>query len=50
MQRAGLEALEALRAAGGLELTAGMRTQLRILCESSDDDVAFLAEELLGAS
>jgi hypothetical protein len=47
VQVAGLEALTRLHAAGGLSVSSGMRTQLRILSESSDDDVAYLAEELL---
>jgi hypothetical protein len=45
---AGLEALTRLHAAGGLALSSGMRTQLRLLSESTNDDVAYLAEELLG--
>lgn len=48
VQIAGLEALMRLQAAGGLSLSSGMRTQLRILSESSNDDIAYLAEELLG--
>ena len=47
IQVAGLEALTRLHAAGGLSVSSGMRTQLRILSESSNDDVAYLAEELL---
>jgi hypothetical protein len=49
VQVAGLEALTRLHASGALSASSGMRTQLRILSESSDDDVAYLAEELLGA-
>lgn len=49
VQRAGLEALTRLHAAGALTGSSGMRTQLRILSGSSDDDVAYLAEELLAA-
>jgi hypothetical protein len=43
----GLEALRARHAAGALEATSGLRTQLRILAEDSDDDVAAGAEEVL---
>jgi hypothetical protein len=42
-----LEALESLRAAGTLAATSGIRTQLRILAEDPDDDVAYASEELL---
>lgn len=45
-----LTALEASRAAheaGELQPTAGLRTQLRMLAEGPDDDVAEAAEELL---
>src|SRR5262245_57679446 len=44
---AGLEALRAERAAGRVELTSGLRTQLRMLAQVSDDAVASAAEELL---
>jgi hypothetical protein len=43
----GLEALAASEAAGTLEVTRGLRTQLRMLTQDSDDDVAEAAEELL---
>jgi hypothetical protein len=43
----GLEALAALRAAGSLRATSGLRTQLRMLAEAPDDDVAGAAEALL---
>lgn len=49
VQLAGLEALTRLHAAEGLSASAGMRTQLRILSQSPDDDVAYTAEELLAA-
>lgn len=49
VQRAGLEALARQREAGALSLSPGMRTQLRLLAQSSDDDVAYAAEELLAA-
>ena len=41
-----LEALAASEAAGTLEVTRGLRTQLRMLTQDSDDDVAEAAEEL----
>ncbi len=44
---AGLDAAQAGHAAGLLELTAGLRTQLRMLAENPDDDVAGAAEDLL---
>ena len=44
---AGMEALAAARAEGGLTLTPGLRTQLRMLAESPDDAVASAAEDLL---
>lgn len=44
---AGLEALRAGHAAGRIELLPGLRTQLRLLAQSSDDAVASAAEELL---
>jgi hypothetical protein len=46
----GLEALRALRADGALPLTPGLRTQLRMLAQDSDDDVATTAEDLLEGS
>ncbi|MEN8182338.1 MAG: hypothetical protein ABFS46_07365 [Myxococcota bacterium] len=49
LQTAGLEALSTLHTEGTLTPSAGMRSQLRILSESSDDDVAYAAEELLAA-
>ena len=49
VQAAGLEALTRLHASGRLSVSSGVRTQLRVLSESSDDDVAYLAEELLAA-
>ena len=47
---AGIEALRATRAAGAGALASGLRTQLRMLAESSDDAVAAAAEELLAGS
>jgi hypothetical protein len=47
VQVAGLQALTHLHTAGGLSVSSGLRTQLRILSESPNDDVAYLAEELL---
>ena len=44
---AGLEALRACHERGGLKPTGGLRSQLRILAEDSDDAVAEEAEELL---
>lgn len=44
----GLEAVREQRAAGSLQITPGLRTQLRMLAQESDDDVASAAEELLG--
>ena len=44
---AGLDAAQAGYAAGSLELTADLRTQLRMLAENPDDDVAGAAEDLL---
>ena len=43
----GLEALRQAHEAGDLEVTAGLRTQLRMLAEDSDDEVAERAEELI---
>lgn len=45
---AGFDALRAVREQGGLKLTAGLRSQLRILSEGPDDAVAEGAEDLLG--
>jgi hypothetical protein len=44
---AGFEALRALQESGSLEVTAGLRTQLRMLAQDLDDDVAEAAEDLL---
>ena len=46
---AGLRSLEAAQEGGALEATAGLRTQLRMLVESADDEVAGSAEDLLEA-
>ena len=46
---AGLGALEAAHAAGSLAGTPGLRTQLRMLVEHPDDEVAGSAEDLLEA-
>lgn len=43
----GLEAVRARRAAGDLEVTPGLRTQLRMLAQHPDDEVASAAEDLL---
>ena len=43
----GLEAVRAERSAGSLQPTPGLRTQLRMLVQDSDDEVASAAEELL---
>jgi len=43
----GLEALRQAHQAGGLEVTPGLRTQLRMLAEDPDDEVAERAEELI---
>ena len=43
----GLAALLRSRDAGSLRATPGLRTQLRMLAEDRDDDVASTAEELL---
>lgn len=45
----GLAAARAAKAAGTLQATAGLRTQLRMLAQESDDAVASEAEELLDA-
>ena len=42
-----LECLLARKQAGDLELTAGLKSQLRTLCEDPDDDIAGLSEDLL---
>ncbi len=42
-----LEKLGELAAAGGLEVSAGLRSQLRVLSQEPDDDIAGLAEDLL---
>ncbi len=47
---AGLQALEAAHEAGSLEVTSGLRTQLRMLVEDPDDEVAGRAEDLLAAT
>jgi len=44
---AGLTALRGLLAAESTALTAGLRSQLRMLAEDRDNDVADLAEEIL---
>ncbi len=43
----GLEALRQAHQAGDFEMTAGLRTQLRMLAEDPDDEVAESAEELI---
>ena len=43
----GLEALRQVHQAGDFEMTAGLRTQLRMLAEDPDDEVAERAEELI---
>lgn len=43
-----LEALEELKQEGRLEVTRGLKTQLRLLAQEPDDDVAGLSEDLLG--
>lgn len=47
MVEAALAALEALRAAGGLATSSGLRSQLRLLAQEPDDAVAEAAEALL---
>lgn len=42
-----LEALLVLKEKGRLEWTAGLKSQLRILADDPDDDVAGLSEDLL---
>ena len=46
----GLEALRAQRAGGALQVTPGLRTQLRMLAQDPDDAVASAAEDLLDGS
>jgi hypothetical protein len=46
---AGLRALESAQAEGTLESTPGLRTQLRMLVEAPNDEVAGIAEDLLEA-
>ncbi|MDJ0848490.1 MAG: hypothetical protein QNK04_08940 [Myxococcota bacterium] len=43
----GLAALTESHASGKLELSAGLRTQLRMLAQESDDEVAETAEDVL---
>jgi hypothetical protein len=43
----GLEALRSGHESGDLKLTSGLRSQLRMLAEDNDDDVAEAAEQLL---
>lgn len=49
MVLAGLAALDSSRKSGGFEVTPGLRTQLRMLTQESDDEVAETAEEILEA-
>ena len=42
-----LEALLARKQAGELEVSSGLRSQLRILSEDPNDDIAGLSEDLL---
>ena len=44
---AALDALLAVQAAGGLEVSSGLRSQLRMLAQGFDNDAADRAEELL---
>ena len=44
---AGIDAAQRGHTAGSLDLTAGLRTQLRMLAENPDDDIASAAEDLL---
>ncbi len=46
---AGLQALGDARASGALEVSPGLRTQLRMLAQDADDEVAETAEEVLEA-
>ena len=43
----GLEALRQAHESGNFEMTAGLRSQLRMLAEDPDDEVAEKAEELI---
>ena len=43
----GLDALRSAHSGGKLHVTSGLRTQLRLLAQGPDDDVAEAAEELL---
>jgi len=43
----GLEALRQVHEAGDFEMTAGLRSQLRMLAEDPDDEVAERAEDLI---
>ena len=43
----GLEALRQAHEAGAFEMTSGLRSQLRMLAEDPDDEVAETAEELI---
>jgi hypothetical protein len=45
----GLEALRIGHENGSVKVTSGLRSQLRILSEDADDEVAEMAEELLDA-
>jgi hypothetical protein len=42
-----LEALYEQKRAGKLELSGGLRSQLRVLVQEPDDDIAGLSEDLL---
>ncbi len=42
----GLEALQAVCEAGGFKASGGLRSQIRMLAEAPDDEVAELAETL----
>lgn len=44
-----LEGLQALQRAGELEVSKGLQSQLRVLAQSFDDDVAGISEEILEA-
>ena len=47
---AGLERLLELQNAASLEISAGLRSQLRVLAQDSDDTVAGVSEDLLAES
>jgi hypothetical protein len=47
LTRVGLESLRASCDAGSLQPTAGLRSQLRLLAQDRDDDIAEAAESLL---